>query len=169
MGGTQENWCACSHLHINLLVTPTLIITLNHLHVLKFVPFRCFCYSCACLYIIASQGRWGAVLKLHCVSFNPSNLIEIFLQMKINRDQRQRDCHMIFAELRRLFRSNTKIWLKRNRNQKKSVSPYLQIRRAPTRLLVANAHCSVATGPGMGMQVISIFVNLFKLLFCNLF
>ena len=33
-----------------------------------------------------------------CVSFNPSNLIEIFLQMKINRDQRQSDCDMIFAE-----------------------------------------------------------------------
>ena len=53
MVGTQENWCAYSHLHINLLITPTL----THLHALKFVPFRCFCYSFVCLFIIASLGR----------------------------------------------------------------------------------------------------------------
>ena len=72
MGGTQENWCACSHLHINLLITPTLIITLTHLHVLKFVPFRCFCYSCARLFIIASLERssvYPSILQTWLKSF----------------------------------------------------------------------------------------------------
>ena len=71
-GGTRENWCACSHLHINLLITPTLIITLTHLHALKFVPFRCFCYSCARLFIIASLERssvYPSILQTWLKSF----------------------------------------------------------------------------------------------------
>ena len=68
LGGTQENWCAYSHLHINLLITPTL----THLHVLKFVPFRCFCYSCARLFIIASLERstvYPSILQTWLKSF----------------------------------------------------------------------------------------------------